>query len=170
MSISVVAKRLYDAAYYLAHREARCEYQRAHLIDHREEKRARDAAYHAAHRDEGRERSRAYYVDHQEEKRLYDAAYRADHPEKERERKRRRREAPFTWARLDPWPSFCHLCGLFIDPARVFPDRGMGTLGHEPPVAWMLRHPEYGGTLVLRPEHWACNAAKSDRPDWELVA
>ena len=43
------------------------------------------------------------------------------------------------------------------------------TIGHEPPVAWMLAHPGYAGPLILRPEHWSCNAAKGDRPDWELV-
>jgi hypothetical protein len=39
------------------------------------------------------------------------------------------------------------------------------TVGHEPPVAWARKHPEYAGPYVLRPEHWACNFQKRARPD-----
>jgi uncharacterized membrane protein YkoI len=77
----------------------------------------------------------------------------------------RRREAPFAWARVSPWPTDCMICGLPFEGS--WPDARSETIGHEPPVAWMLRHPEYDGTLILRPEHASCNIRKSDKPDWE---
>ena len=80
----------------------------------------------------------------------------------------RRREAPFLWRRVRPWPQDCQVCHLPMDPFLGFPRPMAATLGHEPPVAWMLRHPDYEGPLVIRPEHWSCNNAKSDRPDWEM--
>jgi len=87
----------------------------------------------------------------------------------------RRREAPWTWLPVSPWPSVCGVCGLPIDPSLTHGREAYGgrkhpqgeTIGHEPPIAWMAAHPEYDGPLLLRPEHWACNAAKGDRPDWE---
>lgn len=97
--------------------------------------------------------------------------YRAD-----KAKQRRRREAPWTWTSIAPWPSQCCICGLSIDPTIRHGRESMGgqkhphgeTIGHEPPVAWMLAHPEYAGPLILRPEHWSCNSAKGGRPDWEI--
>ncbi len=79
---------------------------------------------------------------------------------------RSRREAPFTWSRVNPWPTDCVICGLAFEGA--YPDARSESLGHEPPIVWMLRQPEYSGALVLRPEHFACNVRKSDNPDWEI--
>jgi hypothetical protein len=83
--------------------------------------------------------------------------------------RRRRREAPGNWPRLDPWPSACQACGLPIDRARTWPDPLSESLGHEPPIVWTVRHPDYEGRRVLRPEHLVCNLAKHDRPDWEIL-
>jgi hypothetical protein len=82
--------------------------------------------------------------------------------------RRRRRETPGTWARLDPWPATCQVCGQGIDHALAWPNPFSESLGHEPPISWALGHPEYDGPLVLRPEHLACNVAKGARPDSSL--
>jgi hypothetical protein len=79
--------------------------------------------------------------------------------------KRKRRETTFTWSRVDPWPTDCMICGLPFEGS--WPEGRSETIGHEPPIAWMLRHPEYDGALVLRPEHSSCNLKKSAKPDWE---
>jgi hypothetical protein len=79
--------------------------------------------------------------------------------------RRRRRETPGTWARLDPWPATCQVCGLPIDPALAWPNPLSESLGHEPPIFWALRHQQDDGPRVLRPEHLACNVAKGVRPD-----
>ena len=80
---------------------------------------------------------------------------------------RHRKEAPFTWQRVSPWPTDCMICGLSFEGA--YPDSRSETIGHEPPIAWMLRHPDYEGDLVLRPEHLSCNVRKQARPDWEIT-
>lgn len=98
--------------------------------------------------------------------------YRAD-----KAKQRRRREAPWTWVPLLPWPSLCGVCHLPIDSTIKHGRESQGgrkhpfgeTIGHEPPVAWLMAHPEHDGPLVLRPEHWACNSAKRDKPDWETL-
>jgi len=82
---------------------------------------------------------------------------------------------PWTWVPVSPWPGACAICQEPIDATIKHGRESQGgrkhplgeTIGHEPPVAWMLAHPEHDGPLVLRPYHWACNAAKSDKPDWE---
>jgi hypothetical protein len=79
--------------------------------------------------------------------------------------RRRRRETPGTWARLDPWPATCQICSLPIDPALTWPNPLSESLGHEPPIFWALTHPEYDGPHVLRPEHLACNVGKGAHPD-----
>lgn len=84
--------------------------------------------------------------------------------------RRRRRETPGTWSRLLPWPAACQVCGLPIDPALAWPNPLSESLGHEPPIFWTGRHPDYDGPRVLRPEHLGCNLAKRDRPDWDLPA
>lgn len=82
--------------------------------------------------------------------------------------RRRRRETPGTWSRLVPWPSTCQVCRLPIDPVFAWPHPLSESLGHEPPIFWATRHPDYDGPRVLRPEHLACNMTKRDRPDWEI--
>lgn len=96
--------------------------------------------------------------------RLYQEASRRSRQES----RRRRRETPGAWVRMVPWPVECQVCQGPIDPALAWPDPRSGSLGHEPPVYWVARHPEYAGALTLRPEHLACNLMKRDRPDWEL--
>jgi hypothetical protein len=95
--------------------------------------------------------------------------YRRKHPEAVQAKDLRRREASFVWERLAPWPTQCQVCGRTIDLSIPFPDQRAATLGHEPPIAWMQRHPEYAGALFVRPEHWICNLSKGDKPDWELL-
>ena len=98
--------------------------------------------------------------------------FRERHPERVADQHRKRREAPFTYLRMDPWPTDCQHCGGPMDTARThrqyYRDPLGSSLGHEPPIAWALKHPEYTGPYVLRPEHWGCNAHKRARPDWEL--
>lgn len=98
--------------------------------------------------------------------------FRERHPERVVDQRRKRREAPFSYVRMNPWPSVCQYCGSSIDPTRTHRqyrhDPLGSSLGHEPPIAWAFKHPEYTGTYVLRPEHWICNAHKHARPDWEL--
>ena len=79
---------------------------------------------------------------------------------------------------MNPWPTECQAAVCLmpsraIDPGqRHRPGPGRNPLGesdgHEPPLAWARQHPEYDGPFVLRPEHWACNSHKHDRPDWEV--
>lgn len=140
-----------------------------HYAAHREEARALDRAWYAAHRAKTLTRRRLYNATHREERAAYTAAYWLAHPAEKREHNRRRREAPFTYSRLDPWSDTCAICGEDLVLSHPYPDPQSVTEGHEPPIAWMSQHPEYAGPLVLRPEHWGCNAAKGDRPDWEAV-
>lgn len=84
--------------------------------------------------------------------------------------RRRRRETPGSWPRLVPWPSTCQVCGRPLDPSVEWPDPLSESLGHEPPIFWVARHPDYDGPRVLRPEHLICNMAKRTRPDWEMPA
>lgn len=83
----------------------------------------------------------------------------------------RRREAMAarTWARTEPWPTTCAVCGQAIDPERRHPDPLAQVLDHEPPIAWVRDHDDYDGPLVLRPTHAACNASKGKQPDWCLT-
>ena len=116
--------------------------------------------------------SRRYAVSHPEVNRASVRRYALRHPEQVRERvrtaKHLRRETPFAWTRLAPWPSGCGICGRPFEGS--FPSPLAETLGHEPPIAWMRAHPEYDGPLLIRPEHWACNIRKGARPDWEAAA
>lgn len=109
--------------------------------------------------------------------RLRHGSYLGGNPDNRRayyEAYRRHREAPFAYERADPWPTDCGLCGRPIDPSEVHgPGRGRHnplaeTLGHEPPIGWLAANPSYNGPLVIRPEHWSCNSAKRDKPDWML--
>lgn len=136
------------------HRKELAAAARAWRAANLEESRAREAAYRAAHRKERAAAAQAYTAEHREERRAY-----------VREWIRRRREVPFTWSRVEPWPTDCMICGLPFEGS--WPEPRSQTIGHEPPVAWMLRHPEYDGPLILRPEHWGCNARKGSRPDWD---
>jgi hypothetical protein len=68
---------------------------------------------------------------------------------------------------MDPWPSDCQFCHEPIDPTLCHPAPLSGSLGHEPPIAWVVRHPEWTGPFILRPEHLVCNLKKHARPDWE---
>ena len=67
-------------------------------------------------------------------------------------------------------PVAIHLSGLRSTSRlqRLWPDPLSESLGHEPPIRWVARHPDYDGPRVLRPEHLACNMAKHVRPDWEM--
>jgi hypothetical protein len=91
---------------------------------------------------------------------------------------RRRRESRAglpPYPRMNPWPSDCQCCHKPIDPTRKHgrlfkgesPDPLAETVGHEPPLSWLRSHLDWDGSLILRPEHWACNMAKNRRPDWE---
>jgi hypothetical protein len=108
-----------------------------------------DRAYNAVHAEEIRAKRLAYH-----------RAYRTARREGE--------TGPWTW--LDPWPSVCGGCGLPFDPTLSGRAPMAETVGHEPPITWLLRHPEYEGPLTVRPEHYGCNGRKRNRPDWELVA
>jgi hypothetical protein len=77
---------------------------------------------------------------------------------------RRRREAPFTWTRMEPWPETCQSPLVGMTPCA-----GPIQEGHEPPVSWMLRNPDYAGPLLLRPECKQHNEVeKRSTPDWLL--
>jgi hypothetical protein len=163
--------RARSRAWYQAHRD----HCLAYLETHREERRVKKAVYNEAHREEIRAytaansgQHRAWLEAHRDEQRVYAATYRATHSEYFKAAECRRREAPFRWRRMEPWPQECQICGGPIDVVLCYPDPGFGSIGHEPPVAWMLRHQDYSGPLVLRPEHFQCNRRKRDRPDWEL--
>ena len=155
------------------------------------------AAYRAAHKAEAAAAMKIWAQAHKEERRLYGRARRASNPrarevqqiysathrkelsEKQREWMARhpgystkatqmRRLHGRAWTPVDPWPNYCQVCGLAIDPAFKWPERLAETNGHEPPIAWVRRHPEYDGPLLVRPEHAVCNLTKQTRPDWEL--
>jgi hypothetical protein len=140
-----------------------------------------NAAYHRAHREEISVRDAARYaVDHE---RMYAVgrAHRVAHPEVIRLWRAHNREAQSEYFRgrrealaglpsypkMDPWPAECQVCG---DPLEsvAFPSPMSESFGHEPPIRWAERHPEYNGSFVLRPEHLVCNQRKHDRPDWEI--
>jgi hypothetical protein len=152
-----------------AHHEERRIYMNKWYAEHREERRAYTKALYQRPeiREKDRAAHRAYHHAHKAERAAYSREYRRSHHDEILARNRARREVPWVWARISPWPSECQVCGLWIDPAWKGRTPLAGTVGHEPPIAWMVRHPEYDGPLVLRPEHWSCNLAKNDRPDWE---
>jgi hypothetical protein len=130
----------------------------------------RHRLFGATHPEVIAQRNHAYRESHSTEvaaqRRVYLAAHREEVRTQWRERKRLRRASAYP--RMEPWPTDCQVCGKPIDADLVYPDRLAETPGHEPPIAWLDRHPEYPGTCVIRPEHWGCNQAKGDRPDWEL--
>ena len=72
------------------------------------------------------------------------------------------------YPRMDPWPTDCQVCGEAIDLTLVYPNPLAETDGHEPPIRWAAKHPDYDGCYVLRPEHSRCNKRKGARPDWEI--
>ena len=101
----------------------------------------------------------------------YHRVYRRRHPDRVKDGKRRRREALAglpPYVRMDPWPTDCQCCHEPID-ATLRQHTKAASEGHEPPIKWAKRHPEYTGPYVLRPEHFGCNSAKRDLPDWELT-
>lgn len=142
----------YASVYRDANREQTRVWARQWAAGHKEEKRISRSAYNAAHREERKE---------------YWAWWSANHQESIKGRKRARREAPFSWSPLEPWPNACQICFAGFPPDAKYPADMVETIGHEPPVAWMLEHPDYDGPLILRPEHWACNIRKHAHPDWE---
>lgn len=73
--------------------------------------------------------------------------------------RRERVAAVGPYVRLDPWPTVCQICHQ--------PLAGAVHEDHEPPIAWLHRHPEYYGPLVLRPAHARCNIRRRAHPDWE---
>lgn len=163
--------------YHQRHRDLMASRQRRWRAEHP----GYDAAVHRRAKEREPGRAAAMFRDweqaHREERTDYHRAWRNAHPESAREssiaKANRRREAPFVWLSMDPWPTDCQVCYQPIDPGLRHGPGGQrdpmaGVYGHEPPIAWMLRHPDYDGLLVLRPEHWLCNAKKHARPDWEL--
>jgi hypothetical protein len=179
-------KLAYMREYCAAHRDEHRARSRAYYLADTERNRLKCATYYAAHREAARADCKARYIQNRADRLAYGKRYRAQHPEyraqqaaylvswraahpeKHQFYDQRRRDLPWEWVRLDPWPTHCHACGLLIDPARRFPDPGSESVGHEPPIAWTKTHPEYAGSLILRPEHWGCNHAKGARPDWEM--
>jgi hypothetical protein len=148
------------------------EKRRRNRADHREAR----IAQHRLYNDEHRAEIKAYFEDHpgqhrrwlednKEQQRTYSAEYRATHAAYFRDAEDRRRSAP-RYPRMDPWPTDCQICHEPIDQSLKYPDPRFGSRGHEPPIAWLLRNPDYTGPLVLRPEHYACNKRKHDKPDW----
>lgn len=169
-ALNLAGERARDRAFYAGHREQTLTRKAAYDAGHREASRIYARVWYWSHREEHRVRKAIYNAAHTKERREYQQAWESAHPGNNQARHRRRREAPFVWLRMDPWPTDCQFCGNPIDPRLSHPSRLAGTTGHEPPIAWMLRHPGYDGNLVLRPEHWGCNIRKRDRPDWECMA
>jgi hypothetical protein len=148
------------------HCSAAC-YAAAYDRAHREEIAARNAARYSANPEAMRAASIASHAAHPEVRQLW----RARHREEQSEYFRGRREALAglsPYPRMEPWPTDCQCCGEPIDPALSFPNALSESFGHEPPIRWAERHPEYDGPFALRPEHLVCNQRKNDRPDWEL--
>ena len=84
--------KVYNRAYFLAHREkirayrlAHQEqikaYNRAYRLAHYEKAQARDRLYHATHQEERNAKSRAYHLMHREERKAYSRAYLTTHKE-----------------------------------------------------------------------------------------
>jgi hypothetical protein len=131
------------------HRDRQRRYEAAHPASYRR--------WRSAHREELRATASASYAAHIEQRRA--AALVAAH---------RRREMSLAWGRPAPWPTACVICGGAFEGS--FPNPKAETLGHEPPLSWVRKHPEYSGPFMVRPEHWACNRRKWRHPDWELAA
>ena len=127
-------------------------------------------AYRRAHPEQNRLYGIEKHTRHREKRLAYMAAYGKAHPAERRERnaKRRALAANVEWVRLTPWPHECLVCGEPIDKSLIYPDQMSETIGHEPPISWLVLHPEYEGEAVVRPEHLLCNKAKFTRPDWAL--
>ena len=140
---------------------------------HPERKKAGDHRYYEANKEKAIAYSKAWHDARPGSIAEAGRRFRERHPERVEDQRRKRRETPFVYHRMDPWPSECQHCGEPIDHGRKHGhfrhDPLAESLGHEPPLAWAARHPEYTGPYVLRPEHWACNAHKRARPDWELT-
>jgi hypothetical protein len=188
-------KAIYDHAYYVAHLEERRAYLIAYSCErdksHPERARERSRKYEVVHRDERNAAVRARRAadpDHLTKERQWREGHREGvnsaarrwrerYPEKLKEAQavcaRRRREATFFYIRMDPWPTVCQCCHETIDPTRKHrwsdPDPLGETVGHEPPISWLLKNQDYPATLSLRPEHFRCNMRKHGHPDWEMA-
>ena len=190
------AQREYWRAYYAAHRERRLEQSKAYAakpeararisacsrtwaVANREKSNAacrrwdeRNRDKRAAHRRETLEQRTEYNRGWIAQHPGYAANRRAANPEKANEGNRIRREAKLRigrpYVKMEPWPDECQICG---EPVDLFAPRRspLGcTVGHEPPLAWIIKNLDYLGLLVLRPEHFSCNSRKRARPDWDL--
>ena len=126
-------------------------------------------------RDSGARNKEAYdlynhtrYANNPEPQRERSRAWAKKNPGKSSMRRIRRRSVPYVWEPLIPWPANCQTCGGAINLTLRYPHPMSGVSGHEPPIAWAKKHPEYVGRYIVRPEHWICNAHKSAKPDWEM--
>src|ERR1035437_1493452 len=152
------------------------EEQKDYRARHRQELRVKASDYAATHKDDLRAyrsankgrykhdpaRSHEYYVAHIEDYRRRAREWDRDNPLKARASRHRRRESlrgAGPYVRMDPWPTDCQICQA--------PITGAFHVDHEPPLAWVSKHPEYEGLFVLRPTHPKCNRVKFIRPDWE---
>jgi hypothetical protein len=131
-----------------------------------------DHSYYEAHKERLLAQAKAWHVAHPGTATEARRRFKANHPDRVADARRRRREGSHVYHRMSPWPTDCQVCGLSLNPDRKHSqfrqDPLASSLGHEPPLAWVRKHPEYVGPLVLRPEHWGCNLRKKARPDWEM--
>jgi hypothetical protein len=145
---------------------------RVYAERHPDEKKAQDHRYYESHKEKAAAQSKAWHAAHPGVAIESSRRFKVNHPERVADARRQRREGSYVYHRLNPWPTDCQVCGLPLNPDRKHSqfrqDQLASSLGHEPPLAWVRRHPEYEGPLTLRPEHWGCNLRKKARPDWEL--
>lgn len=172
------AGRKFDAA----HREERSRASHERRLRNPEKARAQAAQYRAkmdphevsakaaVWRALNPEYNRQWESAHREQRRATTREWYRLHPELRALRNHRRREtrkAVPPYPRMDPWPTDCQCCHEEIDTTLPRRSSRGASEGHEPPLIWAARHPEYEGTYILRPEHFGCNSRKGSRPDWE---
>src|ERR1035437_2108609 len=161
-------KKLSDPEFF--QRRGRKDYAR-----HSEARLATARDYRARDPEKWRAYNRATRAEDPERHRKYGRDEWAKNPEKYREGARRKAHIrrirlagvpPYT--RIDPWPTECQCSHEAIDLSLSRRDPMGETIGHEPPICWLERHPEYDGPRIERPEHLSCNMHKHQKPDWEL--